>query len=61
MALMYRKKPRVVKVLPQTGKRKSVEKDRKKKALAPGRRISKTGRKYTETRRNRSDKRKRRI
>ncbi len=40
----------------QTGKIKSVKADKRKTALPPGRRISKTGTKYTETRRNRSDK-----
>lgn len=40
----------------QTGKRKSVKADRKRKAKAPGRRKSKSGKYYTETRRNRSDK-----
>ncbi len=39
----------------QTGKRKSIEKDRKRKALAPGKRISKNGNIYYERRRNRSD------
>jgi len=36
--------------------RVSVKADRQRKAKAPGRRISKTGRKYTEHRQNRSDK-----
>lgn len=40
----------------QTGKRKSVKADRARKAKRPGKRISKKGRKYTETRKNRSDK-----
>jgi hypothetical protein len=40
----------------QTGKRKSVRLDRKRKAKKPGKRVSKkTGRVYWETRRNRSD------
>ncbi len=39
----------------QTGKRKSIKKDRKRKALAPGKRISKNGNIYYERRRNRSD------
>jgi len=29
--------------------------DRRRKALKPGRRVSKSGRRYTETRKNRSD------
>ena len=47
--------PVVVKVLPQTGTRKSVAADRARKALLPGKRISKTGKIYFESRRNRSD------
>jgi len=39
----------------QSGKRISVPRDRKRSALAPGKRISKTGNAYWETRRNRSD------
>jgi len=39
----------------QTGVRKSIKADRKRKAMQPGVRVSKSGRKYTETRRNRSD------
>ena len=39
----------------QTGKRKSVKQDKRLKAKAPGVRKSKSGTKYVETRRNRSD------
>jgi hypothetical protein len=39
----------------QTLGRKSVKKDRQRKALKPGLRISRSGKKYIETRRNRSD------
>lgn len=39
----------------QTGTRKSLRADRLRKAMPSGRRISKTGKAYTETRRNRSD------
>lgn len=46
---------RLLRSSPQTGIRKSIKADRRKKALRPGTRISSTGRKYTETRRNRSD------
>jgi len=50
------KLPRVLKILPyQTGVRASIRSDRKRKALAPGKRISKSGKIYWETRRNRSD------
>ena len=40
--------------LPQTGKT-TIKRDAARKALAPGKRISKTGKTYWETRRNRSD------
>ncbi len=39
----------------QTGKRKSKALDRSLKAKAPGFRISKSGKRYYEARRNRSD------
>ena len=39
----------------QSGKRKSLKRDRALKAKPPGKRVSKSGNKYTETRRNRSD------
>ena len=39
----------------QTGERKSIAKDRARKALPPGLRISETGNIYFENRRNRSD------
>jgi len=42
-------------VLRQTGKRKSLALDRKRKAKLPGRRRSRSGRIYYEYRRNRSD------
>ena len=45
----------ILKVLPQTGKIKSIPRDLGRKAKAPGRRISKTGKEYTESRANRSD------
>ena len=45
----------------QTGMRKSVKMDRARKAKAPGKRRSKSGRVYTETRRNRSDKKSSRL
>ncbi len=52
-----KRKPRVVKEYKkQTGSRKSLTKDRERKALPPSKRISKSGKEYTETRRNRSDK-----
>ncbi len=45
----------VGKVLPQTGKRISVPRDAGRGAKLPGKRISKTGKVYWETRKNRSD------
>ncbi len=45
-----------IKVLSQTGKRISVPRDLGRKAQLPGKRISKTGKVYWETRKNRSDK-----
>ena len=47
--------PGVVKILPQVGKAKSLLRDAGRKALLPGKRISKTGNVYWETRGNRSD------
>ena len=52
-----RTKPTSKRKYKQTGKRKSIKADRRRKAKAPGPRRSKSGRKYTETRRNRSDRR----
>ena len=53
------RKPRMSKVLKQTpvpGRTKQGRKaDKSRKAMHPGVRISKTGRKYKETRENRSD------
>jgi len=43
------------KVYKQTGKRKSIKLDKLKKAKAPGKRKSKSGNTYWETRKNRSD------
>lgn len=45
---------KLIKKLWQTGKT-NLESDAKRAALPPGRRISASGKKYTETRRNRSD------
>ena len=45
---------------PQKG-RSNIKKDKARKAKRPGARISKSGRKYSETRKNRSDKKGRRI
>ena len=51
------KKPKIVYALKQTGKRKSLFSDSRRNALMPGKRISKNGKTYWETRLNRSDKR----
>jgi len=56
------KKPRVIKTVNrQTGTRKSLSRDRARKALPPGKRISKSGKVYYEYRRNRSDLKGKRI
>jgi len=55
-------KPVILKVIgKQSGVRKSISRDRQRKALPPGKRRSRTGRIYWETRKNRSDKRGSRI
>jgi len=51
------KKQKTLYTLSQVNNRESVKKDKLYKALRPGKRISKTGKKYVETRANRSDKR----
>lgn len=48
-------RPGILKVLPQTGKRVSIPRDLGRKAKAPGKRISKTGKIYWESRKSRSD------
>ena len=45
----------VVKVLKQTGKTPNLAIDKGRRALMPGKRTSKAGKTYWETRRNRSD------
>lgn len=44
-----------LKVLKQTGFRESIPRDRGRLAGLPGKRVSKTGKIYWETRKNRSD------
>lgn len=46
---------RIIKRLPQTGETIDILADMARKAKAPGKRISRTGNIYWETRRNRSD------
>ena len=46
--------PQTIKVLDQVGKSNALR-DKKRKAQLPGKRISKTGKVYWETRKNRSD------
>lgn len=50
-----RMKRSVLKILPQRGQIKSIPRDAGRKAKLPGKRISKTGKEYWETRKNRSD------
>lgn len=47
--------PKTIKELKQRGK-SNIKKDKPRPALLPGKRISKTGKIYWETRKNRSDK-----
>ncbi|MGC9309800.1 MAG: hypothetical protein ACP5D2_03855 [Candidatus Nanoarchaeia archaeon] len=49
------KLPRVIERTPQAPGKSNFLRDIKRQALAPGKRISKTGKIYWETRRNRSD------
>jgi len=44
-----------IKILDQVGTSQSLLRDRGRKALTPGKRISKSGKVYWETRQNRSD------
>jgi len=50
----FRNQRRHLKTLKQKGKT-DLERDKTRKALLPGKRISKTGKTYWETRKNRSD------
>lgn len=49
--------PKVIRTLKQTGRRSDPLIDSSRKAAMPGKRLSKTGHIYWETRKNRSDKR----
>lgn len=53
-AVGFRSQRRNLRVLKQVG-RTNVSRDKKRKALMPGKRVSKTGKVYWETRKNRSD------
>ena len=56
-ALGFKNQRKHLRILPQTGKGKvDKERDQARKALAPGKRISKTGKIYWESRASRSDK-----
>lgn len=62
LVLRSTRKPRVLKVVNrQTGSRKSISRDRLRKALPPGKRISRHGIIYYEYRRNRTDRPGKRI
>jgi phage-related protein len=56
---IFRRRRRYARVLKavnyQTGSRKSTKADKQRKALKPGKRMSKRGRIYWETRKTRSD------
>ena len=53
MGIYYNKT--ILKVLRQTGNRVSALRDRARKASMPGKRVSRAGKIYWETRKNRSD------
>ena len=54
-ALAIGPEKKILRQLPQTGKRKDLLKDAARRARLPGKRLSKTGNEYWETRKNRSD------
>ena len=55
-AIGFKNQRRNLKVLKQTPQKNvDTERDKKRKALLPGKRISKSGKVYWETRKNRSD------
>ena len=55
-SISFRNQRKNLRTLPQTVKNKTIKSiDSKRKALAPGKRISKSGKIYWETRANRSD------
>jgi len=49
-------KAETLRILEQTGKKPNLKVDKTRTAKLPGKRISKTGKVYWETRKNRSDK-----
>ncbi len=53
--ISMRKIDKTIKILMQTGHSKSIPRDKGRSAKLPGKRISKTGKIYWETRQNRSD------
>ncbi len=53
-AIGFENQRKSVKTLPQVGKT-NIKRDASRKALTPGKRVSKTGKIYWETRKNRSD------
>ena len=61
-AVGFKNQRRNLKVLPQTQKKEvNIIVDAKRKALMPGKRISKSGKVYWETRKNRSDSRGKKV
>jgi len=51
----FKNQRRHLRTLKQSGKKANVKNDAARKALLPGKRISKAGKVYWETRKNRSD------
>jgi len=57
----FKNQRRHLRTLKQSGKGPNIKNDAARKALLPGKRISKTGKTYWETRRNRSDQKGKKI
>lgn len=56
MAKRMKSKRRIISTYKrQTGQRKSIKADKRRKALPPSKRVSRTGKVYYERRKNRSD------
>lgn len=55
MEFTYPQVRKNIKVMKQTGKWIDIDRDRGRKAMLPGKRVSKTGKIYYETRKNRTD------
>jgi len=54
--MVYKRKAKVLSIAKKQAGKSNKKMDKKRKAMAPGKRISKNGKIYYETRKNRSDK-----